>query len=632
VGKFKIKSLLSKKMAIILCVVSVVGIGAAVTVPKLLKSKLTSASVVTQKTAVAKTGNIKVTVSGSGTIYYKNTYEATATVASKIKKLYFKEGDTVKKGDLIAELDDSDAVKAFNSSRNNYLQNTFNNNQTIENVNKLTVEAPITGQVSNIQVKLGDKIAKGAKLFTLTDSSKLKLTAPFNSVDATKLAVGQNVEVYVTSFMQSVKGTVTFISNQSITTASGGQLTNVEVQVDNPGAITSGMKATIEAETASGTVASTDTGSFEYINQRIVTSEIDGTIKNLAVKDGQKITAGAVAVTLENDDVINSKQMAELKNQNLQSDLEDSKKKLEDYKIYADIDGVISEQKVKVGDTTKSGTVIATVTDTSGLYFDIPIDELDVAKLEVGQKATITIDAIEDTLKKPLTGEVSRIAFKGTSTNGVASFPVTVKLDAPNEKIKGGMNTNAEIAITDVQNVLTVPVEAVSKQGNKAYVWVKGGQGTGTTSNSSQTQNEQWQGGNNSGGGNSANRQNRTGNANRANGNTANNNAASNANRNIANNISIPGLNNNSSKNNAQSQQNYYAGAVRTEVQIGVNNAAYIEIKSGLKEGDVVVLPQVKTSSSTSSQGMGGGMGFPTGGNGGNFAPPAGAQGAGGRQ
>jgi HlyD family secretion protein len=638
-GKLKIKKILSKKVVIILCVLAAVAIGAAIAVPKILKSRLASAGVVTQKTAVAKVGSIKVSVSGSGTIYYKDTYSASSTVASKLKKLYFKEGDTVKKGDLIAELDDSDAVDSLSTSKSNYLQNTKTNNDTIGNVAKLTIKAPFTGQVSDIQVKLGDKVSKGAKLFTLTDSSKLKLAVPFNSVDAAKLQAGQTVDVYVTSFMQPVKGTITFISNQAVATAAGGQLTNVEVSIDNPGAILSGMKASVEAETTSGTVASTETGALEYVSQRVVTSDIDGTIKSITIKNGQKIDSGSVVAILENEDVIKSKELAELKNQNLQTDYENAQKKLDNYKIYSDIDGVISEQKVKVGDNIKSAEVIATITDTSGLYFDIPIDELDVAKIEVGQKAEISVDALEETSVKPLTGEVTKIAFKGTSSNGVATFPITVKLDAPNEKIKGSMNANAEILITNVENVLMVPVEAVSKQNNKSYVWVKSAQGSGTST--SKDKNPQTPVGQDTSAEESSSArggQNR--NSAGANRNAGNNSSAAGTNKAAGGNVSIGKLVNGSSSNSsksAQTTQNYYAGAVRTEVQIGANNATYIEIKSGLKAGDIVVLPQIKTTSSTQStqaQGMGGfgGMSAPAGGGQAPGGQAIGGQAGGGRQ
>jgi HlyD family secretion protein len=557
-----------------------------------------------------------------------------------VKKLYFKEGDTVKKGDLIAELDDTDAVDSFNTSRNNYVSSTSTNNQTIQNVTKLTVKSPLTGQVSDIQVKLGDKIAKGAKLYTITDTSKLKLAVSFNSVDAAKLSVGQTVGVFVTSFMQSVNGTVTFISNQPTATAVGGQLTNVEVEVQNPGALISGMKASVEAETSMGAVVSTETAALEYINQRVVTSEIDGTIKTISIKNGQKINLDSTVLILENEDAIKSKELAELKNQNLQIDFESAKEKLEDYKIYSNIDGVISEQKAKVGDTVKSAEVIATITDTSGLYFDIPIDELDVAKIEVGQKAEISVDALEETSVKHLSGEVTKIAFKGTSTNGVATFPITVKLDAPNGKIKGSMNANAEILITNVENVLMVPVEAVSKQNNKSYVWVKSAQGA--SASTSKDKNPQAAAGQD----NSSTDSNGTGagqNRNSAgtNRNAGNNNSAAGTNKASGGNVSIGKLVNGSSSNSSkstQATQNYYAGAVRTEVQVGANNATYIEIKSGLMEGDVVVLPQAKTTSSstqsTQAQGMGGfgGMNAPAGGGQAGGSQATGGQAGGGRQ
>ena len=60
---------------------------------------------------------------------------------------------------------------------------------------------------------------------------------------------------------------------------------------------------------------------------------------------------------------------------------------------------------------------------------------------------------------------------------------------------------------------------------------------------------------------------------------------------------------------------NYYEGSVRTEVKVGINNDSSIEITSGLKEGEVVILPETQTASTKNSS-MGGGRpeGGPSGG------------------
>jgi len=160
----------------------------------------------------------------------------------------------------------------------------------------------------------------------------------------------------------------------------------------------------------------------------------------------------------------------------------------------------------------------------------------------------ITLDAISSTSTTPMVGEVTKIAFTGTSSSGVTTYPVTVQINGDVSKLKSGMNANAEIITSSLQGVLYVPIEAVTTTGSKSYVWVK--QNTGSNSASVQTTSAQ------------------------------------------------AGISGSSNK----TQNSYYTGAVRKEVTIDNNTDTYIVIASGLSEGDIVVLPQTTASSSSSTK------------------------------
>ena len=63
------------------------------------------------------------------------------------------------------------------------------------------------------------------------------------------------------------------------------------------------------------------------------------------------------------------------------------------------------------------------------MEFDVLVDELDIAKVKVGQKVNVTVDALQQTSTIPLKGVVKVIAVKGTSTNGVTTYPITVSIN-----------------------------------------------------------------------------------------------------------------------------------------------------------------------------------------------------------
>ena len=91
-----------------------------------------------------------------------------------------------------------------------------------------------------------------------------------------------------------------------------------------------------------------------------------------------------------------------------------------------------------------------------------------MAKVKVGQKVTLTFDAIEDL---SITGEVAEIDTLGTVSQGVVNYAVKIVFDTQDERVKSGMSVSAAI-ITDVkQDVLLVPNAAV-KSNDEQYVEV----------------------------------------------------------------------------------------------------------------------------------------------------------------
>jgi len=586
----KVRKHLTKKTMIIGAVVLVLII-AAVSILT-LRAKLLGSKAVTQRTAIVEKGSVDVAVTGSGPLTYTQTSNATTKVAGTITKLYFKEGDKVKAGDLLAEIDNKDAAQAVQDKQNSLTQSVISNSLNQQSASDLSVKTPITGQVSNIVASVGSNVNKGAAVLTVTDTSKLKLLLAFNGGDISKIKVGQTSEIYLNALMQTASGKVVYINNQTDTTSAGGQLVTVEIDLSNPGALLGGMTASADIETAQGTVSSAASGTLDYINKQIVTANASGTVDKILVKDGQKVSSGSAVVQLRNDDIAKNNELANLKIQSTQSQVDLAQKQLDDYKIYASIDGSIITQTLNVGDNVKANDTIATITDTNQIQFAVPIDELDIAKIALDQKVNVSVDALTETSAQPLEGVVNKVPFSGTSSNGVATFNVIVKLINGNEKLKSGMNANAAIQISNVDNVLRVPIEAVTKVRGKSYVWVKSSSGSKSNSNSMPSAS----GNNGQGTNGSGNKQNRSSGSNSTNRSQSGSSTALN--------------------------KTYYTNAVMKAVEIGANNDSYVEIKSGLNEGDTIILPQLQTSTSTkssTSQSQGQGFGGFGGGMGGGF-------------
>jgi multidrug efflux pump subunit AcrA (membrane-fusion protein) len=155
--------------------------------------------------------------------------------------------------------------------------------------------------------------------------------------------------------------------------------------------------------------------------------------------------------------------------------------------ITAPADGVITTIAVSSGERVQTGEVLAHLTNYNALQTVAAIDELDIPKIQIGQTASIKVNALPD---QTFTGKVASIANEGTSTNGVSSFDVTISIDNP-QNLKVGMSTEASILTASKDNALYVPLDAVHSINGEKFVLLATGNSTQTQSQG-QNQNQNW--------------------------------------------------------------------------------------------------------------------------------------------
>ena len=146
--------------------------------------------------------------------------------------------------------------------------------------------------------------------------------------------------------------------------------------------------------------------------------------------------------------------------------LTSAKETLADYSIRAPFAGVIASVDIQKGDSISNGTIAATLI-TKQRIAEISLNEVDAAKIKIGQKVTLTFDAVEDLT---LTGEVSEVNTLGTVSQGVVSYTIKIAFDTQDERIKPGMSTSATIITEIKQDILIIPSSAIKTLGNSSYV------------------------------------------------------------------------------------------------------------------------------------------------------------------
>jgi HlyD family secretion protein len=145
--------------------------------------------------------------------------------------------------------------------------------------------------------------------------------------------------------------------------------------------------------------------------------------------------------------------------------LQEAKDALSDNYIYAPFNGIISTLNILKGDDVSSGTTVGTIITQSKIA-EITLSESDIANIKVGNKATLTFDAIENLT---VDGEVTAVDSVGAASSGVVSYGLEIAFDTDNESVKPGMSTSATIATNSKENVLTVPTTAVKSRNDGTY-------------------------------------------------------------------------------------------------------------------------------------------------------------------
>ncbi|WP_028608273.1 efflux RND transporter periplasmic adaptor subunit [Paenibacillus harenae] len=145
----------------------------------------------------------------------------------------------------------------------------------------------------------------------------------------------------------------------------------------------------------------------------------------------------------------------------------------EEKAVIASIDGEVIEMDIEAGDEVQSNTTIATIVDYTRLEFVTSVDELDIPSVKVGQAVDITLSAITD---RTIKAAVSEIAREGSASNGSSAFEVSLLLKDI-EGVKVGMSGEAAITIESKENIVLVPVNAVVAVGNRSFVRVPAEEG-----------------------------------------------------------------------------------------------------------------------------------------------------------
>jgi HlyD family secretion protein len=149
----------------------------------------------------------------------------------------------------------------------------------------------------------------------------------------------------------------------------------------------------------------------------------------------------------------------------MQAALDSADEDLRNSTIVSPMDGLVLSRDVEVGDAVSSililgsqATLVMTLGDVSEVYVKGKVDEADISKVYMGQRARIVVESLKD---KKFEGKVTKISPMGVEKENVTTFEVKVSIQNPAGELKANMTANAEIILEEKQNVLQLPEAAV---------------------------------------------------------------------------------------------------------------------------------------------------------------------------
>ncbi len=443
--------------------------------------------------AAAKT-TITVAVSGSGQVSQENRIDlkpsGSGTSTQTLTAVSVKQGDNVKAGQVIAIVDQKNNLISLNSTKAALASAQANYDKVLAGATSQDLQvsqaAVDSAQASLDNAKsaydntvLQQKITVSNALASLLNASLAAQAAATNSSTATATVSGQYNGTEQGQYVVTVTLTgVGYEYNVSgLETGQSGQLNRGQ-------ALPLGTHGLFITFSASGSLAMNDSWIIPLPNTQATNYfSLNNTYQSALAAQIQALNSAQSSIKSAQAGLEQALAQQSLKQapatqadvavaaaqvQSAQAQYDNALIAYDNNIIKAPFDGVVAQLNNQTGDQVSSSTVIATLITKQKLAI-LPLNEVDVAKVRIGQKASLTFDAIDGL---EITGEVAQIDTIGTVSQGVVTYNVKIGFDTQDDRIKTGMSVSANI-ITDIKpDVLAVPNAALKSDANGSYVQV----------------------------------------------------------------------------------------------------------------------------------------------------------------
>jgi multidrug efflux pump subunit AcrA (membrane-fusion protein) len=224
-------------------------------------------------------------------------------------------------------------------------------------------------------------------------------------------------------------------------------------------------------------------GELEPLETQTVYSKSEGTVTAVLVEEGDWVKQGDLLVTIDDTDI--QYQIASLESQIkssqikgtssdvelLEMELKSYESELDDTKLYAPMDGIITTLNVEVGDYAVEQDDCATIIDPSKLIANVDIDEIDLRYISDDSVANITYESLPGVESE---AAITYMPYAGyLSDEGIGVKTVEFTIDTPPEGVYPGYSFEGTIAGTSQEEMIIISEDAVKTDTEGSYILKK---------------------------------------------------------------------------------------------------------------------------------------------------------------
>lgn len=137
----------------------------------------------------------------------------------------------------------------------------------------------------------------------------------------------------------------------------------------------------------------------------------------------------------------------------------------------------MTNQKWVVGEQPYSGSKVIELPDLSAMRAEVKINEVDISKIMPGQRVEIRPDAYSDSIYEAKVESVANLAQNKDYKSKIKIFPVQISISGHSKKLLPGLTVSCKIIISEIPDVLYIPIESIFRDQMTQYVYLKTGSG-----------------------------------------------------------------------------------------------------------------------------------------------------------